>query len=123
MKQKEAIGKQSEGQPKGRLNKWRGKAIFRRKENEKLRKRIKELERSRSRWKEKHKLLQERIEVGAKLSTQKAARHQYSLSIIVLMELYKYGGMSLRSCRHSLCYVFVYEGLSTRLPSPSSIRN
>lgn len=124
MKKKKAARKLSEGQAKDRVKNWKDKAIARRQENERLRKRIKELEASRALWKDKYKTLQQNGKGAASVTGEKAARHQYSLAIIVLIvELYKYGGMSLRSCRHSLCCMFVCLGLSSRVPSHSSIRN
>ena len=124
MKILKTTGNPSTGQSKVKENAWKCKAIFRRKENEKLRKRIKELIASRNGWKDKHKDLKRQISKSTAFSGQKAAKHQYSLSIIVLIiELYKYGRMSLRSCRHSLCCMFLCMGLMSRVPSHSSIRN
>ena len=114
----------SKGQTKDKTNSWKTKAISRRKENEKLRKRNKELTQSRDVWKEKYKTLKKVSKTSQSLTNEKASKHQYSLPIIVLIvELYKYGGMSLRSCRHSLCCMFVCFGLSHKVPSHSSIRN
>lgn len=114
----------SEGQLKDRSKNWKDKAIARRQANERLNKRIKELEQSRALWKDKYKNVQSRLQKSSVLSSEKASRHQYSLSIVVLMiELYKYGGMSLRSCRHSLCCMFLCMGLNSRVPSHNSIRN
>ena len=115
----------SKGQQKDKDNNWKTKAINRRKENEKLRKRNKELIQSRDNWKTKYKTLKKtKKSIGCTLESEKALKHQYSLLIIVLIvELYKYGGMSLRSCRHSLCCMFLCLGLSHKVPSHSSIRN
>lgn len=124
MKRSKKTRTSSIGQSKDKANNWKRKAIFRRKENEKLRKRIKELVQSREGWKKKHKEEKKKVERSSPLQGEKAAKHQYSMSLIVLIiELYKYGGMSLRSCRHSLCCMFLCLGLNHRVPSHSSIRN
>ncbi len=124
MKASKKPGNSSNGRSKTTANNWKEKAIERRKEIERLRKRIKELTQSRDRWKFKCKDLKKGGGNPTVLSGEKAAKHQYSLAIIVLIiELYKYGGMSLRSCRHSLCCMFICMGLSSRIPSHSSIRN
>ncbi len=114
----------SNGPDEIRLNSRKAKPIDRRKETEHLRKRIKELSQSRDNWKAKYKEVKKREGHHKGLTSEKAARHQYSLAVIVLIvELYRYGGMSLRSCRHSLCCMFLSLGLSSRIPSHSSIRN
>jgi len=124
VKQTKKTGKTSDGHAKVKANNWKGKAIARRKENEKLRKRLKELKASRDGWKNKYKALKSTANKPNFVSGQKASRHQYSLAIVVLIvELYKYGGMSLRSCRHSLCCMLLSMGLTSRIPSHSSIRN
>jgi hypothetical protein len=100
------------------------KAIARREKNERTKKRIKELTYSRDRWKEKYQEQKKSFKTSSILQGEKAKNHQYSLSLIVLMiELYKYGGMSLRSCRHSLSWMFLCLGLNNRIPSHNSIRN
>ncbi len=105
-------------------NKWKSKAITYRKEKEYYRKRSKEIIESREKLRCKYKALQKTIKKSGALGGEKAAKHHYSLQIIVLIiALYKYGGMSLRSCRHSLCCMFLCLGLSTKVPSHSSIRN
>jgi len=114
----------SKRQNKDTENNWKAKAINRRKENEKLRKRLKEVMESRTNWKNKYKELKKGGISSCSLEGEKAAKHQYSLLIVVLIvELYKYGGMSLRSCRHSLCCMFLCLGLDSRVPSHSTIRN
>ena len=124
MKLSKKTGNPPEGQAKVTRNNWKSKAISRRKENEKLQKRIKELTASRDGWKNKYKVVKTKGTTPDFIIGQKAARHQYSLAIIVMIvELYKYGGMSLRGCRHSLCCMFLCMGLSSRVPSHSSIRN
>ena len=124
MKKSKKPRNKSKGQPKFKVNNWKSKAISRRKEIDSLRKRIKELTHSRDSWKAKYKSAKKGEGNHKGLAPQKAAKHQYSLSLIVLIiELYKYGGMSLRSCRHSLSCMFLCLGLNHRIPSHSSIRN
>ncbi|MFK7906618.1 MAG: hypothetical protein AB8B69_15915 [Chitinophagales bacterium] len=114
----------SKGQSKSTENAWKDKAISRRKDKAALLQRIKELEASRDNWKQKYQLLKKTGVKSASLSIEKASKHQYSLSVVTLIiELYKYGGMSLRSCRHSLCCMLQCFGLTSRVPSHSSIRN
>lgn len=111
-------------QLKGRLNNWKSKAISRGKENAILVKKNKELADSRAVWKQKFMALKKTSKATGFLTSQKAAKHHYNLAIVVLIvELYKYGGMSLRSCRHSLCCMLLSLGLSHKVPSHSSIRN
>ena len=117
----------SKGQYEDRIKNWKAKAISRRKDNEGLRRRIKELTQSRDNWKNKYKSLQ----LDGKSSSSsdlvegpRAKGHHYSLLLVSLVvELYKYGGMSLRSCRHSLCCMLICLGLSDKLPSHNTIRN
>lgn len=111
----------SKGQTKDSENNWKLKAVSRSKENAKLRKRIKELIKSRDLWKGKYQTLKKRYIGSSVLVGEKALKHQYSLVIVTLIvELYKYGGMSLRSCRHSLYCMFLCLGLKCRIPSHSS---
>jgi len=124
VKQSKKTRNASKGQAKVTNNNWKDKAIARRKENEKLRKRNKELILSRAGWKAKYQASKSVNKSPVALSGQNASRHQYSLVIVVLIvELYRYGGMSLRSCRHSLSCMFLCMGLNSRVPSHSSIRN
>lgn len=124
MKKSQTRRKPSIRQLEDSKNKWKAKAIARGKENICLKKRNKEILQSRSNLKVKYKALQKLLKKSSTLDGEKAAKHHYSLKIIVLIiALYKYGGMSLRSCRHSLCCMFLCLGLSTKVPSHSSIRN
>lgn len=112
------------GRNKDSTNNWKKKAIARRKEIDTLKKRIKEVIISRDNWKEKHQEEKKSGEKAAILQGAKAQHHQYNLPLVVLvLELYKYGGMSLRSCQHSLKCMFLCLGLSNRVPSHGSIRN
>jgi len=114
----------SKGLTKDSNNSWKTKAVSRSKETARLRKRIKEITESRDNWKTKYKHLKKGGGKPALLAGEKAARHHYSLTTIALIvALYKYGGMSLRGCRHSLCCMFLCLGLNSRVPSHSSIRN
>jgi hypothetical protein len=114
----------SEGQDKNNTKTWKNKAKLRGEENSRLRKRIKELTESRDTWKKKCKKAQEEGMKSVLIEGEKASRHQYSLMLIaLLLEFQKYGGMSLRSCRHCIGSMFLSLGLSSRLPSHNSIRN
>ena len=116
-------GKLSEGQTKIRENKWKSKAKARRVESEALKKRLKEVTKSRDNWKSKWKNRHTERSLTPILSGEKAARHRYSLDMNVLVvALNKYGGMSLRSSRHCLCCIFVCLGLSGNPPSHSTLR-
>jgi len=111
-------------QDKDKSNSWKEKAIFRRQEIDRLRKRVKELTLSREGWKEKYRAQKYQKVTAPFRDGEKASQHQYSLSLIVLViELYKYGGMSLRSCRHSLICMLVCLRIDSKIPSHSSIRN
>ena len=123
MKQSKKTRKLSDGQTKVKENNWKRKAISRRQENDKLKKRLKEVTESRDNWKKKWKNRHESGDLTGILSGEKASRHRYSLDLNVLVvALNKYGGMSLRSCRHCLCCMFVCFGLSVNPPSHSTIR-
>lgn len=124
MKLSKKTGNRSKDQSKIRNNKWKNKAIARRKELEKLRRENRDLRISRESWKAKYKSTKTSRKKVSFESGQKATGHQYSLALVVLIvELYKYGGMSLRSCRHSVGCMLVCMGLSSRIPSHTSIRN
>jgi len=106
-----------------RVKNWKTKAISRREEIHYLKKRVKELERSRDNWKEKcqsEKLAHKKT----LLDSRKAKSHHYSLKIVVLITaLYKYGSMSLRSCRHTILCMYFCLDLEGKVPCPNSIRN
>ena len=124
MKQTKITENPSERRVKDSTNVWKNKALSRGSENIILRKRIKELTISRDLWKAKYKtsgLSQANSDV---LMGEKADRHQYGSSLVcLLLEMQKYGAMSLRSCRNSVACMLVALGLSVRLPSHSTIRN
>jgi len=116
-------GEASKGQAKVIENNWKSKAIARGKENNRLRKRLKEVTQSRDNWKTKWKGRDSSTKCMAIKSGEKASRHRYSLDVNVLvLALSRYGGMSLRSCRHCLCCMLVCLGLSGRVPSHSTLR-
>jgi hypothetical protein len=113
-----------EGQVKDSAKSWKNKAQSRGAENNRLRKRIKELETSRALWKGKHDAVKKLLPKACALGEEKARRHQYSLVFVALiLELHKYGAMSLRSCRHSVGCMLLSLGLTARIPSHSTIRN
>lgn len=124
MKQTKITENPSFRRVKDNANVWKNKAISRGVENVVLRKRIKELTISRDGWKTKYKTLKTTPTDASVLVGEKAAWHQYSVSLVCLiLELHKYGAMSLRSCRNSVGCMLVALGLSVRLPSHSTIRN
>ena len=113
----------SKRQYEDKVKKWKTKAILRREENDYLKKRVKELLQSRDKWKAKYQS-EKLSHKKTLLDGKKAKGHQYSLVIVVLMiELYKYGSMSLRSCRHTMMCFYMCLGLSGRIPCHNSIRN
>lgn len=112
-----------QGHHEDRLKKWKAKAINRRKENECFRKRLNEMKKSRDAWKSKYMELKGN-QAGPLSSCEKAKGHHYSLAIVtLLLELYRYGSMSLRSCRHTLVCLNICFGLEGKIPSHNSIRN
>ena len=124
MKQSKTTENRSKRQVKDAANVWKNKVMLLGAENIALRKRVKELITSRYGWKVKYKTFKEVPSKGCVLGGVKAARHQYSLVLVCLiLELHKYGSMSLRSCRNSVGCMLVALGLSARLPRHSTIRN
>lgn len=106
-----------------RVKNWKDKAISRRKENDYRKKREKELIESRDMWKAKYQA-EKLAHKTTLLNGKKAKGHHYSLLIVVLMmELYKYGSMSLRSCRHTIACLYLCLGLKGKVPCHNSIRN
>ena len=108
MKETKTTDKQSEIQDKDRAKVWKNKATCLRAENTALRKRVKELRSSRDSWKEKYKMVKTTTSKGCILVGEKASGHHYSVALVCLiLELHKYGSMSLRSCRNSVCCMLV----------------
>lgn len=113
----------SKRQYEDRAKNWKCKAIIRRKENAYLKSRIKELTESRDKWKTKYKESKQSHEITLSKG-KKAKGHHYSLSIVLFVtELYKYGSMSLRSCRHTIFCLYLILGLEGGLPCHNTIRN
>ena len=113
----------SKRQYEDRLKNWKTKAISRRKENDYLKKREQELIKSRNKWKARYQA-EKLAHKKTLLDGKKAKGHQYSLVIVILMmELYKYGSMSLRSCRHTITCLYLCLGLKGKIPCHNSIRN
>jgi hypothetical protein len=124
VKQTKKTRKESNGQDKTTTNNWKVKAQGRSKENIRLRKRIKELTISRDNWKSKYFEVTSLPAPQVSVSAEKADRHHYPLVFIwLVMQFQSYGSMSLRSSRHCLCRLLLTLGLSSRVPSHSSIRN
>ena len=113
----------SQGQYEDRLKNWKYKATTRSQEISYLKKRIKELIVSRDNWKRKYMASNKSTEIDLS-SGRKAKSHHYSLLLVsLLVDLYRYGSMSLRSCRHTLISLSFYLGVEGRIPSHTSIRN
>jgi len=113
----------SKRQYEDRIKNWKTKAISRRLENEYLKSRLKELEQSRDNWKKKYQKEKEGHRVTL-LNGRKAKGHHYNLLIVMLVvELYKYGSMSLRSCRHTIMCLYLCLQIQGRIPCHNSIRN
>jgi hypothetical protein len=124
VKQTKITKNPSEGQGKDSAKSWKDKALSRREENAFLRQRIKELTASRDNWQNKYETLKAEAPKRVALGGEKARCHQYSTATVALvLELHKYGAMSLRSCRHSVGCMLVSLGLSERVPSHTTIRN
>ena len=113
----------SQGEDKNRDNLWKSKALCRGAEIRRLKKRNKELEKSRDLWRRKFQFLC--LQLGKSLlSAEKARGHQYSLGLVLLViELQKYGTMSLRSCRHCVATMLLAMNLTGRVPSHNTIRH
>jgi hypothetical protein len=91
------------------------------KENHLLRQKVKRLEKSRDCWREKYQKQKKKPQKGWELPVKK---HQFSVGMIKLVLLLsRYGGMSLRSCRHSLSCILLSLGLVLRVPSHVTLRN
>lgn len=123
MKQKKTSGNYPEGLDKNIEKSWKTKAVYRQQQIKAQKARICELIESRDAWKHKYQSLQKEAKTVSLFSGQKAAKHQYSLVLVLLLlKWQKYGQMSLRGCRHCLCELCLVLGLSVRLPSAVSLR-
>jgi hypothetical protein len=124
VKQNKTGGNLSNGQAKNTTKSWKDKAQERAKENTRLKKRNVELVWSRDLWKKKYQSSLLLIPKGLSLGSSKAKHHQYSLwFVLMLIEMQKYGGMSLRGCRHCVGTMLLILDLGCRIPSHNSIRN
>jgi len=116
---------------KNTTNTWKVKAIERRKELTKERKRNKELRSSRDNWKCKYKELSKRISKVAEgnianslTESYKPDRYKYSCVLITLcIKLLSYSGSSLRSSRHFIAQLYIVLEFETfDIPSHTTIR-
>jgi hypothetical protein len=124
VKQNKTGGNLSKGQSKNTAKSWKDKAQERAKENTRLKKRNVELVSSRDLWKKKYQSSLLLTPKGLSLDSSKAKHHQYSLwFVLMLIEMQKYGGMSLRGCRHCVGTMLLILDLGCRIPSHNSIRN
>lgn len=124
MKQNKTGGNLSKGQSKNTAKSWKDKAQERAKENRSLKKRNAELVSSRNLWKKKYQSGLLLPPKGLSLDSSKAKHHQYNLwFVLLLIEMQKYGGMSLRGCRHCVGTMLLILDLGCRIPSHNSIRN
>ena len=116
MKQIKITENPSKRQTKDNANIWKNKAKLYRSENTALRKRVKAIMISRDSWKTKYKTFKEEPKKEHVLGGVRAKRHQYSLAIVCLiLELHKYGAMSLRSCRNSVGCMLVSMGMTMQI--------
>lgn len=114
-----------------KLNSWKEKAKERRLKIESLKKRIKELTKSRENWKEKYKLeklekesIKQELASRNKRESNKVSRHSYtSEEISFFVNLKEIGGCSYRSCLKIIELLLLLGVLEFRKPSASSIRN
>jgi uncharacterized protein YjgD (DUF1641 family) len=117
-------GNTSKGRDKNKENTWKSKAKARGIEIKRLKKRNKELTKSRDLWRNKHRSPSIEVPTTESEGRKKAKGHQFVLSIVLLVtELQKYGSMSLRGSRHCLASMLMYLGTTGRIPSHTSIRN
>jgi hypothetical protein len=114
----------SNGQAKDSNNSWKSKALHRGQENRILKKRLSEVTQSRDCWRNKYFVGKQKSPSKENLEGTRAKFHQYSLQLVGLMlEMQRYGSLSLRACRHCLGCMLLSMGLRGRLPSHSSLRN
>jgi hypothetical protein len=124
VKQNKTGGNLSKGQAKNTTKSWKEKAQERAKENTRLKKRNAEVIASRNLWKSKYQSNLLLTPKPLSLDSSKAKHHQYNLwFVLLLIEMQKYGGMSLRGCRHCVGTMLLILDLGCRIPSHNSIRN
>jgi hypothetical protein len=109
---------------------WKEKAKERRKELEKLKKRLKELEESRDGWKIKQqeckakirRLEKELAKFKKGQKQEKAKHHSYELWYVCLaLQLLHQGGVSLRACQRILQILAIRWQLGVKVPSGPTI--
>jgi hypothetical protein len=118
--------RQTIGRIEASRNAWRSKYQDEglKKENRLLRQQVKRLEKSRNHWYNQYQRLKKAGSFGTNGWALKVKKHQFSVGMIKLVLLLSvYGGMSLRSCRHSLSCILVSLGFVLRVPSHVTIRN
>jgi hypothetical protein len=86
----------SKGQSKNTDNIWKEKAQFRAKENQRLKKRLREVSESRNLWKAKCQNPSKSAKLSSLFTGEKAKFHQYSLVLVgLLLDFQRYGTLSL----------------------------
>ena len=108
-------------QDKTSQNKWKQKAIERRKEIARLKKRNAEVVASRAYWKQKYKSTQMSHQ---QLTQQKARGHQYPIVLVWLcLYIYNRCHCSLRTCSEIVAGSALLLQINCRRPQAASIRN
>lgn len=107
---------------------WKSKLRESKKEVKRLKKCLEEVRASRDGWKEKYKQVREeqkgKRSKNALDSGFRPRRHHYDLSTLILvLHLIRYGGMSFRCCVHCLRCMYESLGIADRVPSHVSVRN
>lgn len=114
-----------------KVDNWKNKAKERRLENEKFKRRIRELEESRSNWKSKYMLVKSElssIKKGNNIVPEKPSNkpkyHSYETRVIMfVLYLRQQGICSLRCCSKMLMLMGVYFHLELKFPCANTIRN
>ena len=103
---------------------WKSKYKEEKKVTNALRPAVERYKASRDQWKSKYKSLKSGQSPSKNGWSVHAKGHSYSLGMMKLVLLMSvYGGMSLRSCRHSLICMVLSLGLSVQVPTHVTIRN
>jgi len=113
-----------------RLDNWKNKAKERGVEIRALRKKVKELEKSRDLWKGKWgkerslRIALEKEPGSGKIGGTRVKNHSYELETMLVCLAVKQGNtISLRSCRGVILTLCLALGLSLKVPSANTIRN
>lgn len=111
-----------------KVTNWKEKAKARRKENERLKKRQKELIASRANWKSKYQVQKALVVQLKKQQNEqkhiKPKNHSYPIrQILLVVWLRSSSQISLRSCQKLLTLLQIIYGLSFKVPSKASIQN